>query len=106
MREDDYSKILALTSHFDQLRPRTRRRVFSPHIYFSLLIYAVTAMKRMAVSNVLIVGLQGLGVEIGDNVSRMLPEPGSMPCFQPKMLLLLASSPLQSMIQNSLLCKI
>lgn len=81
MREDDYSQILALTSHLNQLRPRTRRCGSSLHIYCSLLIYPVPAMKRMAVSNVLIVGLQGLGVEIGDDVSRVLSGPGLMPCF-------------------------
>ena len=50
-------------------------------------------MKQMAVSNVLIVGLQGLVMEIGDDVSWVLSGPGLMPCFQPKMLLLLAPSP-------------
>lgn len=49
-------------------------------------------MKRMAASNVLIVGLQGLGVEIGESLTA-LAYLSNMLCSQPKISFSLVSSP-------------
>lgn len=49
-------------------------------------------MKRMAASNVLIVGLQGLGVEIGESLTAQAYL-SDMFCSKPKISFSLVSSP-------------